>query len=275
VKSNLALALLSVVGTFALMATSRRRGKGDGPPLSEGPPPLPTGEDTSPCTWVPPGPNIPPSVVKRANELQALANKNNVSLGTEWVEKVGEDIWKFRREMHGPNAEHPTDHPGVGVRRCVRHEEPKQEGSTATGAEPDTAECTWIAPTEAPGPAVLRRALELERSPTPIGTEWVEQIDGEIWKFRKEIQGPNARTPRYHVGLGVRRCSQPAEGGKNPKQGITEAPAELLEKSGEADAIFQAALAELRGLGGQMANGWPNGAEVAGGSMAAPAPCKC
>jgi hypothetical protein len=39
-------------------------------------------------------------------------------MGTEYVEELGGRIYKFRREMHGPNKQIPYWHPGVGVRLC-------------------------------------------------------------------------------------------------------------------------------------------------------------
>jgi hypothetical protein len=36
--------------------------------------------------------------------------------------------------------------------------------------------------------------------------EWVEEVDGQIWKFRRELLGPNAQNPVWHPGVGVRRC---------------------------------------------------------------------
>jgi hypothetical protein len=57
---------------------------------------------------------IPPDVVRRAKEIQALG----APLGTEYVEELGGRVYKFRREVHGPNKEIPFPHPGVGVRLC-------------------------------------------------------------------------------------------------------------------------------------------------------------
>jgi hypothetical protein len=94
--------LLGIAGTFAVIASSRRRGSA---------PPAPP--DTSRCTWMIPAP-IPADVVQRAKQIQALG----APLGTEYVEELAGRIYKFRREMHGPNTEIPYPHPGVGVRLC-------------------------------------------------------------------------------------------------------------------------------------------------------------
>jgi len=53
-------------------------------------------------------------VIRRAQQIQALG----ATLGTEYVEELGGRIYKFRREMHGPNKDIPFPHPGVGVRLC-------------------------------------------------------------------------------------------------------------------------------------------------------------
>jgi hypothetical protein len=92
--------MLAVAGTLAIVASSRRR-------ASSAPP------DTSRCAWAVPDP-IRRDVIRRAQEIQAIG----APLGTEYVEELAGRIFKFRREMHGPNKEVPFWHPGVGVRLC-------------------------------------------------------------------------------------------------------------------------------------------------------------
>lgn len=92
--------LLGIAGTLAMVASARRR-------------PSTAAPDTARCTWAVPDP-IPPDVVRRAKEIQALG----APLGTEYVEELGGRVYKFRRELHGPNEEIPYRHPGVGVRLC-------------------------------------------------------------------------------------------------------------------------------------------------------------
>jgi hypothetical protein len=92
--------LLGFAGALALAASSRGRRAARGP-------------DTSRCLWAIPNP-IPIDVVRRAHELLARADP----LGTEYVEELGGRIYKFRREMHGPNKQIPQVHPGIGVRLC-------------------------------------------------------------------------------------------------------------------------------------------------------------
>jgi hypothetical protein len=92
--------LLGIAGALALAVSARRR--------------APRPPDPSRCAWEIPDP-ITPNVRRRADELQALG----APLGTEYVEALDGHLYKFRREMHGPNKQNPAPHPGVGVRVCV------------------------------------------------------------------------------------------------------------------------------------------------------------
>jgi hypothetical protein len=99
VRVDVVVPLLGIAGTLAVIASSRRR--------ATAPP------DTSRCAWAVPNP-IPGDVIHRAQKIQALG----APLGTEYVEELAGCIYKFRREMHGPNKEIPYWHPGVGVWLC-------------------------------------------------------------------------------------------------------------------------------------------------------------
>ena len=253
-RSNVALAMLSIVGTFAMMAGSRRRSSAGGKKTEQDP--IPTGIDTTVCrTWVTPADaNVPPAVVRRANELQQLANAHSSPAGTEWVEQVGDELWKFRRELHGPNAQNPNWHLGVGVKRCVR----SPENSTETGGEPDANGCLWIWPRAVP-PEISRRVAELEALRPPLWTQWIEELNGETWKFRCELQAPNEQTPRWHHGISTLRCERPSKGTASK------------QPSAEADVLLEAALDGLRELGTAASTGAP-GVEVPAG----PGPsCSC
>lgn len=118
-KGSLVLGMLGIAGTFAVIVGSHSRRRGAAAEKM----------DTSRCRWIPPADkDIPPDVVKRAVELQALGQP----LGTEYVEEVGGQIWKFRREIHGPNEQNPQPHLGVGVRRCeLGATKPSQTGVPA------------------------------------------------------------------------------------------------------------------------------------------------
>ncbi len=98
-RADVLVPLLGIGATLAIVASSRRR--------ASAPP------DASRCTWAVPNP-IPIDVIRRAKEIQALG----APLGTEYVEELEGRIYKFRREMHGPNQQIPYWHPGVGVRPC-------------------------------------------------------------------------------------------------------------------------------------------------------------
>jgi hypothetical protein len=93
--------LLGVAGVLVLASRSRQRRQ----------------PDASRCAWVVPNP-IPIEVLRRAQAIHAIG----APLGTEYVEEVGGRIYKFTREIHGPNQQIPHWHPGVGVRLCERPE---------------------------------------------------------------------------------------------------------------------------------------------------------
>ena len=95
------LPMVGIAGALMFIASARR--------------PAPRPPDTSRCAWDVPDP-VPPGVVRRAYELLARGDP----LGTEYVEELDGTIYKFRREIHGPNPEIPFNHPGVGVRACAR-----------------------------------------------------------------------------------------------------------------------------------------------------------
>ena len=96
------LPVLGVAGALAFIASAQRRRVRRAP-------------DAAGCAWEIPAP-IPVNVVQRALELLARGDP----LGTEYVEELEGTIYKFRREMHGPNPEIDHWHPGVGVRACAR-----------------------------------------------------------------------------------------------------------------------------------------------------------
>jgi hypothetical protein len=117
VKGSLVLGLLGVVGAFAVISSGRRQKRA---------PPAPR-LDTSLCTWHLPDP-VPPEIVQRALAIHA----QDPPMGTEYVEEIGGKIWKFKREFHGPNAQNPTYHAGVGVRRC----DPRKPGDVVDRGTP-------------------------------------------------------------------------------------------------------------------------------------------
>ena len=239
-RSNVALAVLSIVGTFAMMAGSRRRTGGGGAGKPE-PLPVPSGVDTTTCRWVPPA-SVPPVIAKRAAELQQITNSQGIGAGWETVEVMGDEVWKFKRAMHPPNDQNPKWHLGIEAARCVRQAE-----GTTTGGEPDAHGCLWVVPSSIP-PDVGARADELLALRAPLWSAWIEELGGETWKFRYEPHGPSA-----HPRITVLQCARSPE--RTP--GGAEAPTESTEgevaQSGQADALLEAALASLGELGAKAA----------------------
>jgi hypothetical protein len=70
---------------------------------------------------------------------------------------------------------------------------------------PDTSRCTWAVPSPIPI-EVVRRACEIQAIGAPLGTEYVEELGGRIYKFRREMHGANKQIPYPHPGVGVRLC---------------------------------------------------------------------
>ncbi|HTB76916.1 MAG TPA: hypothetical protein VK762_26910 [Polyangiaceae bacterium] len=74
---------------------------------------------------------------------------------------------------------------------------------------PDSSRCSWRVP--APIPAhVIRRALELLARGDPLGTEYVESLDGTIYKFRRAMHPPNPNNLKWHPGIDAQACTAPA-----------------------------------------------------------------
>lgn len=72
-------------------------------------------------------------------------------------------------------------------------------------ASPDSSRCTWGTPDPIPGD-VVRRAKEIQALGAPLGTEYVEELGGRVYKFRRKLHGPNQEIPYWHPGVGVRLC---------------------------------------------------------------------
>jgi hypothetical protein len=71
---------------------------------------------------------------------------------------------------------------------------------------PDSSRCSWRVP--APIPArVIQRALELLARGDPLGTEYVESLDGTIYKFRRAMHPPNPNNLKWHPGIDAQACT--------------------------------------------------------------------
>jgi hypothetical protein len=77
-------------------------------------------------------------------------------------------------------------------------------------APPDTSRCTWAVPNPIPI-EVVRRAHEIQALGAPLGSEYVEELGGRIYKSRREMHGPNKQIPYWHPGVGVRLCELAAK----------------------------------------------------------------
>jgi hypothetical protein len=162
---DLLVPLLGIAGTLAVIGASSRR-------RSSTPLPAP---DISRCTWAVPNP-IPIDVVRRAREIQAIG----APLGTEYVEELGGCMYKFRREMRGPNKEIPYWHPGVGVRLAVACKRARARARALARPPrapyvphgvPHAAEAAVVPPGARPPPApphVVIRAPAPPHAPAPL-----------------------------------------------------------------------------------------------------------
>lgn len=77
-----------------------------------------------------------------------------------------------------------------------------------TPARPDPSRCDWHVPDPVP-PHVVQRALELLARGDPLGTEYVEEVDRKIYKFRRAMHPPNPSNPQWHPGIDAQECVLP------------------------------------------------------------------
>jgi hypothetical protein len=75
-------------------------------------------------------------------------------------------------------------------------------------ATPDPSRCAWHVPDPIPA-HVIRRAWELLTRGDPLGTEYVEEVDGTIYKFRRAMHPPNPSNPQWHPGIDAQECVLP------------------------------------------------------------------
>jgi hypothetical protein len=74
---------------------------------------------------------------------------------------------------------------------------------------PDVSRCDWAVPDPVPA-AVTVRAVELLARGDPLGTEYVEEVQGRIYRFRRAMHPPNAQIPEWHPGIDAVECTQRA-----------------------------------------------------------------
>jgi hypothetical protein len=71
---------------------------------------------------------------------------------------------------------------------------------------PDVSPCTWEVPDPVPPPVTVR-AVELLARGDPLGTEYVEEVQGRIYRFRRAMHPPNAQLPEWHPGIDAVECT--------------------------------------------------------------------
>ena len=71
---------------------------------------------------------------------------------------------------------------------------------------PDVSRCDWAVPDPVPA-AVTVRAVELLARGDPLGAEYVEEVQGTIYRFRRSMHPPNAQIPDWHPGIDAVECT--------------------------------------------------------------------
>ena len=80
------------------------------------------------------------------------------------------------------------------------------EASARRRRKPDVSLCDWIVPDPVP-PAVTVRAVELLARGDPLGTEYVEEVQDRIYRFRRAMHPPNAQIHEWHPGIDAVECA--------------------------------------------------------------------
>jgi hypothetical protein len=71
---------------------------------------------------------------------------------------------------------------------------------------PDSSRCIWRVPDPLPA-RVIQHAVELLALGDPLGTEYVEPLDGTIYKFRRAMHPPSQNNAKWHPGIDALECS--------------------------------------------------------------------
>lgn len=61
-------------------------------------------------------------------------------------------------------------------------------------------------------PAVTVRAVELLARGDPLGTQYVEEVQGRIYRFRRAMHPPNPQINEWHPGIDAVECTAPRKG---------------------------------------------------------------
>jgi hypothetical protein len=80
------------------------------------------------------------------------------------------------------------------------------EAAARRRRKPDVSRCDWSVPDPVP-PAVTVRAVELLARGDPLGTQYVEEVQGRIYRFRRAMHPPNAQIHDWHQGIDAVECS--------------------------------------------------------------------
>jgi hypothetical protein len=83
-----------------------------------------------------------------------------------------------------------------------------EAGARRRRRKPDVSRCDWTVPDPVP-PAVTVRAVELLARGDPLGTEYVEEVQGRIYRFRRAMHPPNAQIHEWHPGIDAVECTTP------------------------------------------------------------------
>jgi hypothetical protein len=85
------------------------------------------------------------------------------------------------------------------------------EAAARRRRKPDVSHCDWTVPDPVP-PAVTVRAVELLARGDPLGTQYVEEVQGRIYRFRRAMHPPNAQIREWHPGIDAVECTTQRKG---------------------------------------------------------------
>ena len=101
---------------------------------------------------------------------------------------------------------------------------PPAPANPAAPVIPDASRCTWRVPDPIPA-HVIRRAVELLALGDPLGTEYLEPLDGTIYKFRRAMHPPSQNNLDWHPGIDALECAIPTRNAAAMPRNDRAAPA--------------------------------------------------